>query len=151
MWQFFQKEPEAVQIRPVARNRLQNLFLRAHSLILKLCQTSGVLFLWRFGVFCYLTLASGFTRKCALVYRGRILCKRLLGEFCKVTNSHCCFCLRLNHVSLTPSLLLSPPCSCFAKSRAVTGRGKSCKGLCCFIAACREAVMTEIQWKLDIF
>lgn len=79
MWQFFKKEPEAVQIRHVARNRLQNLILRPHSFILKLCQTSGVLFVWGFGFFCYLTLAAGCTGQCALVYRGRILCERLQG------------------------------------------------------------------------
>lgn len=57
MWQLFQKEPEAVQIRHVARNGLQNLFLRPHSFILKLCQTSGFFFVW--GVWSFLLSNTG--------------------------------------------------------------------------------------------
>lgn len=79
MWQFFRKEPEEVQIRHVARNGLQNLVLRPHSFILKLCQTSGGLFTWEVGLFCYLTPAAGCARERALVYGGRILCERLQG------------------------------------------------------------------------
>lgn len=55
MWQLSQREPEAVHIRRVARNR----FWRPHSVILKLCQPSEVLFLWGIGLFCYLTLVQG--------------------------------------------------------------------------------------------
>lgn len=81
-WQFFPKELEAVQISHVARNGLQNLFLRHCSFILKSCWTSGILVFQRFGLFGYLILDTVWTMSrwfCVKGCRGKIPGWILLG------------------------------------------------------------------------
>lgn len=95
MWQFFEKEHEAVQIRHVARNRLPTLFWRPHYFNVSLCQTSRCSVCLGFWSLLLSPLAAGCMSLSACFWislRGKI-CEwkaaeiRLWGKFCKVI--HC--------------------------------------------------------------